>query len=82
MTRKDLMTQIQAVGIMAVDLHLYLDTHPQNTQAAHEYKKTAEHLKSLKAQYESQFGPLVNFGNSSSFDNKSWINDPWPWERQ
>ena len=82
MTRKDLLEQIQAVGIMAVDLNLYLDVHPRNTQALQDYEKIAEHLQALKSQYEKQYGPLVNFGNSCSFDHHSWINSPWPWEKQ
>jgi len=82
MTKKDLLEQIQAVGIMAVDLHLYLDAHPHNTKAQQDYEKISEHLQSLKSQFEQQYGPLNNFGNSCSFNHHSWINDPWPWEKQ
>ncbi|MDO5795264.1 MAG: spore coat protein CotJB, partial [Turicibacter sp.] len=37
MNEKKLLTQIQAVSLMAVDLHLFLDTHPNDTEALKDY---------------------------------------------
>ena len=37
MNQKQLLRQIQAVSLMAVDLHLFLDTHPNDTQALKDY---------------------------------------------
>lgn len=76
MNEKQLLTQIQAVSLMAVDLHLFLDTHPNNTEALKDYEKLAKQYQVLKKQYEQQFGPLLNFGEASSFDNYNWTAEP------
>ena len=39
MNEKQLLTQIQAVSLIAIDLHLFLDTHPNDTKALQDYEK-------------------------------------------
>lgn len=81
MNREELMRKLQAVNLMAVDLHHYLDTHPENKQALEDYKKVSKQYQKLRKEYEQEYGPLTNFGYMTSFDPMSWVNDPWPWER-
>ena len=64
-----LMQQLQAVDFVLVELTLYLDTH----QFASERKK-------IKKAFESQFGPLLQFGNSYSGYPWNWDDSPWPWQ--
>lgn len=80
MNQKQLLRQIQAVSLMAVDLHLFLDTHPNDIEALKDYLKIAKQYQVLKKQYEQHFGPLLNFGEASSFDNYNWAAEPWPWQ--
>ena len=37
MNEKQLLTQIQAVSLIAIDLNLFLDTHPNDTKALKDY---------------------------------------------
>ena len=69
MNKKQFLLQLQAVNLIAVDLHLFLDTHPDNKEALNDYEKVSKQYQSLKQQYEQQFGPLVSFGYSSSVEH-------------
>ena len=52
------------------ELHLFLDTHPNNKEAAHRLKK----------EYEEKFGPMGEQGQETS--RWAWVSDPWPWEKE
>ena len=39
MNKKQFLLQLQAVNLIAVDLHLFLDTHPDNKEALNDYEK-------------------------------------------
>lgn len=78
--RNELLRKIQELEFAAVDLNLFLDTHPTNQPALSDYNAITEELKRLKKIYETNFGPLSNFGNSPSQYPWRWIDEPWPWE--
>ena len=82
MNKEQLLRKIQAIGLMAVDLQLFLDIHPKNQEALDDYKQVTKQYQKLRAEYEYQYGPLTNFGYMTSFDQYSWVNDPWPWEQR
>ena len=82
MTKQALMDQIRALEVTTVDLNLYLDTHPDDERAAMDYSCYSQELMSLKRQYEENFGPLQNFGNSIIGSTFTWVDDPWPWENK
>lgn len=79
--REILLNRISSAQFAAWELHMYLDTHPDDMQALKSYHKYEREAKELIAKYENMFGPLVSsdvFG-----DNRwDWINNPWPWEIQ
>ena len=79
--REILLNRISSAQFAAWELHMYLDTHPDDIQALKSYHKYEREAKELIAKYENMFGPLVSsdvFG-----DNRwDWINNPWPWEIQ
>ena len=37
MNKKQFLLQLQAVNLIAVDLHLFLDTHPDNKEALNDW---------------------------------------------
>lgn len=79
--RETLLNRISSAQFAAWELHMYLDTHPNDTAALKSYQKYAHETKELINQFESKFGPLVStdvFGDN----NWDWINNPWPWEYQ
>jgi len=72
--------EIQRLEFTAVDLNLYLDTHPDDQQALNLYNSVVSQLKQYIEAYEQCYGPLFNFGMSSSQYPWQWIKSPWPWD--
>lgn len=75
-----LLEKIQAISFSAVDLTLYLDTHPTDQQALGHYNALCEQLACAKAVYEQIYGPLMPFGETPSQYPWRWVQEPWPWE--
>ncbi|WP_428844934.1 spore coat protein CotJB [Calderihabitans maritimus] len=71
---------IQELEFVAVDLSLYLDTHPEDNRALEHYNRVTEQLNLRKREYEQIFGPLAVYGFSPSQYPWRWIEEPWPWE--
>lgn len=85
LSRKELLRRIQALSFYAVDLNLFLDTHPTDAQALRDYNYVLQQLEQLKRLYSQQYGSLLNFGEATVTGNSwSWVtgDEPWPWERQ
>jgi len=80
--RNRLLKQIQEVEFAALELQLYLDTHPYDQRALMEYNDYANQLLMLKQQYEMLYGPLLNYGFSPNHGSWRWLEGPWPWEEQ
>lgn len=78
--QKEMLKRIMAEQFTAVELNLYLDTHPHDKKALHFYNETVERLDCLKENYTDEFGPLTNFGFCPSRYPWQWIEEPWPWE--
>jgi spore coat protein JB len=76
----DLLHQLQAIDFVLVDLTLYLDTHPHDYEAIQQFNELAQERKKLKKQYDTQFGPLQQYGNSYSHYPWDWSKTPWPWQ--
>lgn len=77
-----MLREIQALEFAAVELTLYLDTHPGEQEPLNDYNTVAERLNQLKAQYERLYGPLAAYGSSPVEHRWRWIEEPWPWEVQ
>lgn len=76
-----LMEQIQQCEFICVDINLYLDTHPDDKRALSDYNCYAEQLRALKDMYVKNYGPLQNFGNSTSEGEWKWVSQPFPWSQ-
>jgi spore coat protein JB len=79
-TRKEKLIKLMAEEFTAIELNLYLDTHPQDKRALELYNETVERLYALLEDYERHYGPISNFGLSPSSYPWQWIEEPWPWE--
>lgn len=78
-----LLKRIQEIEFVAVELNLYLDTHPCDEDALNDFCCASEMLMRLKKEYEAEYGPLMNFGFGGCGCSKTpwqWIESPWPWE--
>jgi spore coat protein JB len=75
-----MLKEIMSYEFTAIDLNLYLDTHPQDMTALGEYNRVSQHLMKLKQAYMQQHGSLANFGCATSQYPWQWIDEPWPWQ--
>jgi spore coat protein JB len=75
-----LMEQLQSVDFVLVELQLYLDTHPQDADAINQFNQYSKERRKIKKVFESQFGPLMQYGNSYSGYPWNWNDTPWPWQ--
>ncbi len=77
MTRDELLKQITALDFYTIDLHLYLDTHPEDAGAVEKYNECVAQLRNLREQYNANFGMLLQ-NNCTSAAPWQWINGmPW-----
>ncbi|MFM1653937.1 spore coat protein CotJB [Brevibacillus sp. B_LB10_24] len=75
-----LLEEIQALDFVLVELNLYLDTHKGDAQAVKQYNQFTEKRWRLVHEFESCYGPLMNFGHSFSGFPWQWTDTPWPWQ--
>lgn len=82
MDRENLLKRLTMLDFMAVDMQLFLDTHPDDTNAIAKYNSIIREADNLRAQYEKSVGPLFLFRSYSPTENFQWIDNPWPWENK
>lgn len=81
MDRETLLSKLTALDFMAVDLGLYLNTHPDDGKAIAEYNKIIEAANMVRQKYEEMYGPLCSFRSFGRNPEKwTWADNPWPWE--
>ena len=79
MTDKEkLMRKINANEFAMWELHINLDTHPGDCEAADKLESYKKTTNELIAKYEKSYGPINE--NSSNTNRWAWIASPWPWE--
>ncbi len=72
--------KISAYSFSIWELHLFLDSHPNNCEAAKKMDEYRKKYEELKAQYEASYGPLNE--NRSKTSRWDWVTNPWPWETE
>lgn len=79
MSKDGLLKQLTALDFFAVDLQLFLDTHPTDREALAKYNAVVADSAKVRQQYESMYGPVWSYRSPSQYPWQ-WINDPWPWQ--
>lgn len=79
MERDDILRELMALDFIAVDLQLFLDTHPGDEEALREYNRTLERAEEYRIQYQRMCGPLYSY-RSLNPGSWKWYKDPWPWQ--
>jgi len=79
MTKYELLKKISEYQFVTVELNLYLDTHPCDTDARNDYLYYSTKLCELIETYEAQYGPLMNFGHSPT-ETGCYVCSEWPWD--
>ncbi len=78
--RERLLRNLASYDFAVYDLHIYLDTHPNDTSASKALNEYMNKSDKLRAQFEEKFGPLTT--SDKDGNRWSWIADPWPWDTQ
>jgi len=79
MTEREILTKkISAIDFALVDMHLFLDTHPNNEAIAKKIDEYDAKAQTLRAEYEQRFGPLTP--SAEDGNRWAWISNPWPWD--
>ena len=77
MNTNSLKFRFMAIRFSIWDLHLYLDTHPDDCKAMELLEKYYEKYADIKEEYCEKYGPYeVSFEGNG--DN--WLKAPWPWD--
>ena len=76
--RDKMLKEIMAMDFMAIELNLYLNTHPYDQKAMTIFVSTVQQCKMLRENYENMYGPIT--ASSSNSFPWPWIGSPWPWE--
>lgn len=81
MTKRDaLLKKLSTYQFAALDLQLFLDTHPNDENTIEKMNMFKKQASKAKEDYEKQFGPLQK--SATDGNNWNWINGPWPWESE
>lgn len=70
--------RLSAMQFACWELHLFLDTHPNNCDAARRLEEYRQRLARMTKEYEEKYGPLGELSSETS--RWAWINGPWPWQ--
>ena len=79
MNQKELYEWIMMLGFCAVDMMLYLDTHPDDEEALNYFNQCTALYNAAKQSYHEQFGLLNAFSEQERF-SWDWNTAPMPWE--
>lgn len=76
--RDRLLQRIATLDFAVVELHLFLDTHPNDTATAEKLAAFEMKSKELTSEFEEKFGPLTT--SQLDANRWAWIANPWPWD--
>ncbi len=82
MSKMEMLKALTALDFMAVDLQLFLDTHPNDKEALEKYNEVIKEGDMLRSQYEKQYGSLFSFRSYNHSDRFNWVDNPWPWKKE
>ena len=77
MTNREMaLKKLSAAQFTLWEMHLYLDTHPWDTQMCENYKRCEMKYKLLRKEFEENYFPLT----AKNAHGYEWLQGPWPWE--
>lgn len=79
MTEREIcLKKLATYSFAAFDLHLYLDTHPNDEKTAKKLREYLDKADEVRKEFEAKFGPLQT--SQEDANRWAWIAGPWPWE--
>ncbi len=82
MDRETMLYEIMALDFAETDLNLFLDTHPDDSDAIELHNNIIKKRAVLIDSYQSMYGPITTRGYLNSDSTWDWIENPWPWNKQ
>ena len=79
MNQRQLLRWITMLGFCHDDMVLYLDTHPDDTDALAYANQCAELLRNAVHTYEEQYG-MLTVKPDQNVQEWNWVQTPWPGE--
>jgi spore coat protein JB len=80
---KQLLDTIDKVSFAMDDTRLFLDTHPDCSEAKAFFKKMEKIRREAIHDYENNFGPMLAYQTSDASDEVwSWNEGPLPWNNK
>ena len=79
--RREMLKKLQEADFLALDLQLYLNTHPNCEKALKLYTETVNGAKELKKEFEEKYGPLTVWSTKNRTPWE-WSRNPWTWEKE
>lgn len=79
--RLSLQRALAEAGFAAHDANLFLDTHPDCTNALQYFFERQDEYADLLAEYVDRFGP-ISAGDDGDDGNWLWVKGPWPWQAE
>ena len=76
--REAMLKKIATYQFAALDLQLFLDTHPNDKETLRQVQRYQQLLAPMVKEYEEKYGALTK--KSEDGNNWDWIKAPWPWE--
>ncbi len=80
-SQSQLMQYINEVSFAVDDILLYLDTHPDDSNALSFFHENMTKRAMAMKYYSAQYGPLtVDTAHDNADCSWKWVEQPWPWE--
>jgi spore coat protein JB len=76
----ELNRKMQQIDFALHETALYLDVHPENTQALNYYKKLMAARLELEKELISQKMPITY--RDVRCERWNWVDGPWPWQNE
>lgn len=73
------LNQLRALDFVILELGLYLDTHPYDSEAFSLFQNYVALEKAARENYVAQYGPLEQ-KDAAQDGAYTWVKGPWPWQ--
>lgn len=80
MSREQLLEKIALTKFACVDANLYLDTHPEDSEALRYFQENNRLYMEAMNEYARLYGPLTISHARYNDSYWDWVNQPWPWQ--
>lgn len=81
LSQSQLFDLINKVSFAVNDIQLFLDSHPNDSEALAYFHEHSELRNAALKEYSHRFGPLtIDTINDNSSTHWEWIHQKWPWE--